>query len=60
MNLALLYRALFDKNRNPHHLDDALEAAERSLEEFRKANAGFYIDNAGRIRDEILALKGES
>jgi hypothetical protein len=46
MNLALVYRAFFDKDRQPRHLDDALEAADGALEEFRKAKADFYIDKA--------------
>ena len=59
MNLASVYRALFDKDRRPRHLDDALDAADGALEEFRKANAAFYIENAERQRGEILALKGK-
>jgi hypothetical protein len=42
MNLALVYRALFDKDHQLHHLDDAFEAADGALEEFRKAN-GLFI-----------------
>jgi tetratricopeptide (TPR) repeat protein len=57
MNLALVYRALFDRDHQPGHLDDALEAADGALEEFRKANAAFYIDKAERQRGEILAAK---
>jgi hypothetical protein len=60
MNLASVYRALFDKDQHPPHLDDALEAADGGLEEFRKANAAFYIDKAERQRAQILALKGQS
>jgi tetratricopeptide (TPR) repeat protein len=59
MNLALVYRALFDEDRQPRHLDDALESADGALEEFRKANAAFYIDQAERQREEILAAKGK-
>jgi hypothetical protein len=59
MNLALVYRALFDKDHQLHHLDDALKAADGGLEEFRKGNAAFYIDKAERQRAEILALKGK-
>jgi hypothetical protein len=57
-NLALVYRALFDKDQQRRHLNDALAAADGALEEFRKANATFYIDEAERDRAEILALKG--
>jgi tetratricopeptide (TPR) repeat protein len=59
MNLALVYRALFDKDHQPGHLGDALEAADGALEEFRKANAAFYIEKAERQRGEILAAKGK-
>lgn len=41
------------------HLDDALEAIDGALEEFRKAKAGFYIDTAECMREKILAAKGE-
>ncbi|MGH6935979.1 MAG: tetratricopeptide repeat protein, partial [Methylocella sp.] len=58
-NLALVYRALFDRDRQPRHLDGALEGADGALEEFRKANAAFYIDNAERLRAQILAAKGK-
>jgi tetratricopeptide (TPR) repeat protein len=60
MNLALVYRALFEKDHQLNYLDDALEAADRGLEEFRKAKAVSYIDHAERQRQEILALKGKS
>ena len=56
-NLALVYRALFDKDHQPRHLNDALEAADGALEEFRKAKADFYIAKAERQRAEILATK---
>jgi hypothetical protein len=59
MNLALVYRALFDKDHQPRHLDDALGAADGALEEFRKAKAVFYIDKAERQRKNILAAKGK-
>jgi hypothetical protein len=59
MNLALVYHALFDKDHQPRHLDDALEAADGALEEFRKAKADFYIEKAERQREEILAAKGK-
>jgi hypothetical protein len=57
-NLASVYRALFDKDHQPHHLDEALEAADGALEEFRKANATFYIEKAESQRGKILAMKG--
>ena len=59
MNLALVYRALFDKDHQPRHLDDALEAADVALEEFRNGKADFYIEKAESVRREILALKGQ-
>jgi hypothetical protein len=33
VNLALVYRALFGKDQEPRHLDDALEAVDGALEE---------------------------
>lgn len=56
MNLAMIYTALFDKDRRAHHLNDALEAVDGALEEFRKANAAFYIGEAERQRKKILAI----
>ncbi|PZR91435.1 MAG: hypothetical protein DLM68_03420 [Hyphomicrobiales bacterium] len=56
-NLALVYRAFFGKDSQPRHLDDALEAVDGVLEEFRKANAAFYIDKAERQRKNIAAAK---
>jgi hypothetical protein len=44
--LALAYRALFDKDHQRRCLDFALEAADGALAEFRKAKADFYIDKA--------------
>jgi hypothetical protein len=58
-NLALVYRAFFDKDHQPRHLDDALEAVNGALEEFHKAKADFYIELAERQREKILAAKGE-
>jgi hypothetical protein len=58
MNLAFVYRALFDKDHQPRHLDDTREAVDGALEEFRKANADFYIEKAERQRAELLARKG--
>jgi hypothetical protein len=59
MNLALVYPALFDKDHQPRHLDEALEAVDGALEEFRKAKADFYIEEAEGVRGEILAAKGK-
>jgi tetratricopeptide (TPR) repeat protein len=56
-NIALVYQALFDKDHQPRHLDDALEAADQALEEFRKADAPFYIEKAERQRAQILAAR---
>jgi hypothetical protein len=58
-NLAAAYKALFDKDHQPRHLDDALEAVDGALEEFRKAAATFYIDKAERQRETILTAKGK-
>jgi hypothetical protein len=57
MTLATVYCALFDKDAQPNHLDDALAAVEGALEEYRKAKAGYYIERAGRQRGKILAKK---
>ncbi|MGH6842267.1 MAG: hypothetical protein ACREDV_09295 [Methylocella sp.] len=59
MNLALVYRAFFDKDHQPRRLDDALAAVDGALEEFRKANAAYFIENAGRLREAILAAKAK-
>ena len=59
MKLASVYCALFDKGAQPNHLDDALEAIDRALEEYRKAKADFYIEQAGCLREQILGMKGK-
>jgi hypothetical protein len=59
MNLALVYRALFDKDHQTLYLDDALEAADGALGEFRKAKAAFYIEKAESQRRGILASAGK-
>ena len=56
----MVYRALFDKDHQLRHLDDALEAVDGGLEEFRKAKAAFYIDKAERQRGEILAMNDKA
>jgi hypothetical protein len=58
-NLVQVHIALFNKDRQPHHLDDAREAIDGALEEFRKANAAFYIEKAESQREAILATKGK-
>jgi hypothetical protein len=58
-NRALVYRALFAKTGKRVHLDDALEAVGGALEEYnKKAKAACYIEKAGRLRAEFLAMKG--
>jgi hypothetical protein len=57
MNLAWAYRAIFGKDHQLNHLDEALKAAHGAIEEFRKANAAYYIAGAERQREEIIALK---
>jgi hypothetical protein len=42
-NLARVYHALYDKDRQPSHLDAALEAVDGALEEYRKANALAFV-----------------
>jgi hypothetical protein len=60
VNLALVYGAFFGKDHQPRHLDEALEAVDGALEEFRKAKSAFYIEKAERLRGELLAAKGDS
>jgi hypothetical protein len=57
-NLALVHLAFFRKDRKLRHLDAALHAVDGALEEYRKANAAFYIDEAEHVRQQILAAKG--
>jgi len=59
LNLAGVYRAFFDTDHQPRHLDAALEAVNGALDEYRKANAAFYISTAERLRGKILAAKGK-
>jgi hypothetical protein len=59
-NLASVYRALFDKTREPHYLDDALGAIDGALEEFCKAKADDLVAKAGQLREKILAAKANS
>jgi hypothetical protein len=59
-NLGEVYLALFHKSGEPHHLDDALEAVDGGLEEFRKAGAALYIEQAARVREKILVAKADS
>jgi hypothetical protein len=57
-NVALVYYALYNKDRHPLHLDDAFEAVDGAREEYRKGKADFYIEKAERLRG-ILAIKGQ-
>ena len=59
-NVALVYRALYDNDDQPSHLDSALEAIDGALEEYRKANAAFYIEKGERLRETILAAKANT
>jgi hypothetical protein len=43
--------------RSTRHLDAALEAVDGALNEYRKANADFYIEKTERVREKILAAK---
>ena len=51
--LALVQLAYFKKNREPGHLDEALENVGGALEEYRKAKAAFYLERAERVRARI-------
>jgi hypothetical protein len=55
--LALVQLAYFKKNREPGHLDEALENVGGALEEYRKAKAAFYLERAERVRARILASR---
>jgi tetratricopeptide (TPR) repeat protein len=58
MYLGLALDRAFAKTGKRVHLDDALEAADGALEEFRKSKAAYYIEKAGHLRAELLAMKG--
>ena len=58
-NLALVYRALYNKDHQPSYPDAALEAIDGALVEYRKANAAFYIEKAKRLREQFLAAKSK-
>ena len=57
-NLAVVHRALFEKDREPRHLDDAIEAIDGALEEFWTAKKSQLIEMARALREKILAAKG--
>jgi len=59
-NLALVHGALYDKDHQPSHLDPMLEAVDGALEEYRKANAAYYIEKAEHLREMIIAAKADS
>ncbi|MDQ6867385.1 MAG: hypothetical protein M3178_02865 [Pseudomonadota bacterium] len=40
-------------------IDFEREAVDGALEEFRKANAAFYIEKAEHLREKILAAKAD-
>ncbi len=56
-NLARAYRALYGKNAEPRHLDNALAAIAAALDGYRKAEAPFYIEKAKRLQSEIFAVR---
>ena len=56
-NLALTYRALYDKSAEPRHLDNALAANAAALDGYRRAKAPFYIEKAKRLQSEIFAAR---
>jgi tetratricopeptide (TPR) repeat protein len=60
LNLALVHITFFYTDHQQRHFDDALEAVDGALEEYRKAKAVFYIERAERLREKILAAKGKS
>jgi len=46
------------KTHHPRHLDEAVEAVDRALEEYGKAQAAFLIEGAKLLRERIHAAKG--
>jgi tetratricopeptide (TPR) repeat protein len=56
-HLALFIIALYNKTAQAGQLDDALQAVDGALEEFRKADDGRFFVDADRIRTKILAAK---
>jgi hypothetical protein len=58
-NLALAYRALYDKSAEPRYLDDAFAAIAAALDGYRKAKAAFQIEKAERLWGFLRAMKGE-
>jgi hypothetical protein len=59
VNLGLVYRAFFDKDHHARHLDEALEAVDGAMEEYRTPNAASYFEEAQRLRENILVTKGK-
>jgi tetratricopeptide (TPR) repeat protein len=62
-NLASAHLVFFVKDPdflNPHHLDDAFEAINGAIEEYRKANAASFIETAEKSRGQIAFLKVEA
>ena len=49
------YFAIFNKSSEPIHRDDALNAIGGALEEYGKTKAVFFIEEALRLREKILA-----
>jgi hypothetical protein len=52
-----VHGALYDKDHHPIHLDGAREGVDGALEEYRKANAAFYIEKAESLQEKMLAAK---
>jgi hypothetical protein len=57
-NLAVVYSTLFEKDSEPRHLDDAMEAIDGAMEEFRSANKSQLIEMAGLLREKIISARG--
>jgi tetratricopeptide (TPR) repeat protein len=58
-SLASAYWALFVRARNPDFLGGALTAVNSALKEYRNANAAIHINEAERLRGQILGAMGK-
>lgn len=59
LNLVSIYVDLFALNRKPELLNDALQAVEGALEEYRKAGMASETGKTETVRSQILALRAQ-
>ncbi|MCA8880206.1 MAG: tetratricopeptide repeat protein, partial [Rhodobacteraceae bacterium] len=55
-NMALAHRAIFERTGDPADLDAARRAVAQALEIYEEAGAGFYIEKATRLREDLDQL----